>query len=139
MPYELQSPIDITDYEPTDGPAPQFAYPGGDPVSALDAALLMPASSAHCRYRGSLTTPPFDGPVEWIVMRERGAVSQEIRDPAFAEMTGMRVGSRLRGRDGFSSRSYQTRPCYTPAGAGIRRASGGRLRRRRRIREGESA
>ena len=169
MPYELQSPIDITAYEPADGPAPQFAYPGGEPsvnvangfiaasyqpgnaltldgrtyalqsihahapsehrvdgelfaaelhvvhqgadggllvvgvlyelgapdpviqglidagaggsgggpVSALDAALLTPASSAHYRYRGSLTTPPFDGPVEWIVMRGRGTVSQE--------------------------------------------------------------
>ena len=169
MPYELQSPIDIAAYEPADGPAPQFAYPGGEPsvkvangfvaasyepgnaltldgrtyalqsihahaasehrvdgelfaaelhvvhqgadgallvvgvlyelgapdpviqglidagaggsgggpASALNAVLLTPASSAHYRYRGSLTTPPFDGPVEWIVMRERGAVSQE--------------------------------------------------------------
>ena len=165
MPYELQSPIDIAAYEPADGPAPQFAYPGGEPsvkvangfvaasyepgnaltldgreyalhsmhahapsehrvdgelfaaelhvvhqsadgallvvgvlyelgapdpviqglidagaggpVSALDAALLPPSSSAHYRYRGSLTTPPFDGPVEWIVMRDLGTVSQE--------------------------------------------------------------
>ncbi len=50
---------------------------GGGPASALDAALLPPASSAHYRYRGSKTTPPFDGPVEWVVMRERGTVSQE--------------------------------------------------------------
>ena len=50
---------------------------GGGPVSALDAATLPPASSAHYRYRGSKTTHPFDGPVEWVVMRERRTVSQE--------------------------------------------------------------
>ena len=50
---------------------------GGGPVSALNAALLTPSSSAHYHYRGSLTTPPFDGPVECLVMRERGTVSQE--------------------------------------------------------------
>lgn len=167
--YELQSPIDITDYETADGSAPEFAYSGGEPsvdvangfitasyepgnalaldgreyalqsihahaasehrvdgelfaaelhmvhhdedggllvvgvlyglgapdpviqglldagaggsgggpVSALDAALLPSASSAHYRYRGSKTTHPFNGPVEWIVMRDRGTVSPE--------------------------------------------------------------
>lgn len=169
MAYELQSPIDLANCEPSNGPAPEFAYPGGEPsievangfvaaayepgnaltldgrtyalqsmhahaasehrvdgelfaaelhivhqsadgallvvgvlyelgapdpviqglldagaggsgggpASALDAATLPPASSAYYRYRGSKTTPPFDGPVEWVVMRERETVSQE--------------------------------------------------------------
>ena len=194
MAYELQSPIDLADCEPAAGPAPEFAYPGGEPsievangfvaaayepgnaltldgrtyalqsthahaasehrvdgelfaaelhivhqsadgellvvgvlyelgapdpviqglldagaggsgggpASALDAALLPPASSAHYRYRGSKTTPPFDGPVEWVVMRERGTVSQEQVAAIQAVNGGEPNNREIQPRDGRS-------------------------------------
>ena len=75
----------------------------GGSVAALDSGLLNPrvsapdsstgsgstgsggapnsrcscCASAYYRYRGSRTTPPFDGPVEWIVLWEQGTVSHE--------------------------------------------------------------
>lgn len=188
MAYELQSPIDLADCEPANGPAPEFAYPGGEPsievangfvaaayepgnaltldgrtyalqsmhahaasehrvdgelfaaelhivhqsadgallvvgvlyelgapdpviqglldagaggpASALDAATLPPASFAHYRYRGSKTTPPFDGPVEWVVMRDRGTVSQEQVDALHAVNGGAPNNREIQPRDG---------------------------------------
>jgi len=190
MAYELQSPIDLADCEPANGPAPEFAYPGGEPsievangfvaaayepgnaltldgrtyalqsmhahaasehrvdgelfaaelhivhqsadgallvvgvlyelgapdpviqglldagaggpASALDAATLPPASFAHYRYRGSKTTPPFDGPVEWVVMRDRGTVSQEQVDALHAVNGGAPNNREIQPRDGRS-------------------------------------
>lgn len=190
MAYELQSPIDLADCEPANGPAPEFAYPGGEPsievangfvaatyepgnaltldgrtyalqsmhahaasehrvdgelfaaelhivhqsangallvvgvlyelgapdpviqglldagagrpVSALDAATLPPASSAYYRYRGSKTTPPFDGPVEWVVMRERETVSQEQVDALQAVNGGAPNNREIQPLDGRS-------------------------------------
>lgn len=194
VPYELQSPIDVAGYERADGPAPQFAYGGGEPsievangfitavyepgnvlalggrehtlqsmhahaasehridgegfaaelhmvhhdedggllvvgvlyeigapdpiiqglidaggggsgggpVSGLNAALLPPGASGHYRYRGSKTTPPFNGPVEWLVMQRRGTVSQEQVD-AIRAVNGGEPNNReiqpLDGRD----------------------------------------
>ena len=192
MAYELQSPIDVAGYERADGPAPEFAYGGGEPsievangfitavyapgnvlslggreytlqsmhahaasehridgelfaaelhmvhhdedggllvvgvlyelgapnpvvqglldagaggsgggpVSGLDAALLPPGASGHYRYRGSKTTPPFNGPVEWLVMRQRQTVSQEQADAIRAVNGGEPNNREIQPRDG---------------------------------------
>lgn len=46
----------------------------------LDAADFAPRSPGFYIYTGSKTTPPCYGPVEWVVMRDAGTVSQEQMD-----------------------------------------------------------
>ncbi len=57
------------------------AYPEPEQIREtgfdLNAAALVPADLGYYRYTGSLTTPPCSEPVDWIVLREIHALSQE--------------------------------------------------------------
>ncbi len=57
------------------------AAPGtGETVAAhgrLDPSLYPPSNLGYYRYTGSKTTPPCNGPVDWLVMAETGTVSSE--------------------------------------------------------------
>ena len=57
------------------------AAPGtGDTVDGrgrLDPSLYAPSNRDYYRYTGSKTTPPCNGPVDWLVMAETGTVSVE--------------------------------------------------------------
>lgn len=55
-------------------PEPGQAIAGG---FNLDAAAFVPTDLGYYRYTGSLTTPPCSEPVDWIVLREIRAISQE--------------------------------------------------------------
>ena len=44
---------------------------------AMNVASLIPESTTHYAYLGSLTTPPYTEDVEWIVFSERVALSSE--------------------------------------------------------------
>ena len=52
----------------------------GETVDAhgrLDPSLYSPSNLGYYRYTGSKTTPPCNGPVDWLVMAETGTVSVE--------------------------------------------------------------
>ena len=70
---------------------------GGFP---LDAAAFAPRSTAFFNYTGSKTTPPCQEPVEWVVMRDAGTVSQEQVDAlqSFSGGPSNRPLQQLRGR-----------------------------------------
>jgi carbonic anhydrase len=60
----------------------------------MDLRDLLPRSTVHYAYDGSLTTPPFTEGVDWIVLKERLPVSLEQLD-------------RFRGRYGTNNRPIQ--------------------------------
>ena len=48
-----------------------------DTHGRLDPSLYPPSNLGYYRYTGSKTTPPCNGPVDWLVMAEAGTVSVE--------------------------------------------------------------
>ena len=66
----------------------------------FDAAAFAPRSTAFFNYAGSKTTPPCQEPVEWVVMRDAGTVSQEQVDAlqSFSGGPSNRPLQQLRGR-----------------------------------------
>ena len=66
----------------------------------LDAAAFTPRSAAFYNYTGSKTTPPCHEPVEWVVLRDVGTVSQAQVDAlqSFSGGPNNRPLQLLRGR-----------------------------------------
>ena len=62
------------------------AVSGGGEASGfpLTAADFAPRSSGFYTYAGSKTTPPYQEPVEWVVMQDAGTVSREQVDALMA-------------------------------------------------------